>query len=95
MQPSLFRYKIDRLLLMPHRKRLIQMSVWLSKLASERVDRGKETENKDLFHLMIDAHDPKTGAEYTRKDMWIESVLMITGGKSAAAKIQPHFFQPS
>jgi hypothetical protein len=46
MQPSLFRYKIDRLLLMPHRKRLIQMSIWLSKLASERVDLGKDTENR-------------------------------------------------
>jgi cytochrome P450 len=85
MQPSLFRYKIDRLLLMPHRKRLIQMSIWLSKLASERVDLGKDTENKDLFHLMIDAVDPKTGNQYTRKDMWIESVLMITGGECAHA----------
>jgi hypothetical protein len=34
---------------------------------------------------MIDAIDPKTGNQYTRKDMWIESVLMITGGECAHA----------
>jgi len=81
MQPALFRYKLDRLLLMPRRKLFRQMSTWLSKLANERADLGKETGNKDLFHFMMNTVDSKTGKQFTRKDMWTDSVLIFGGGE--------------
>ena len=89
MQPSLFRYKLDRLLMMPRRQLFRQMSSWLSKLANERADLGKDTGNKDLFHFMMNTVDSKTGKQFSRKDMWTESVLIFGGGECTLAAFSP------
>jgi cytochrome P450 len=89
MQPSLFRYKLDRLLLMPRMRLFRQMSTWLGKLANERAELDETPENKDLFHFMMTTMDSKTGKQYSRKDMWTESVLIIAGGECTFAVLSP------
>lgn len=50
-------------------------------MASDREALGKDIENKDIFHYMINTVDSKTGQQFTRKDMWVESMLLLSGGK--------------
>lgn len=86
IQPNLFRYKLDRLLLASRRTAFRETGTWLSKRAYERADKGDDVEEKDMFYAMMHAVDPKTNKSFNRKDMWTESVLLLFSGKSSACR---------
>ncbi|KAK5132154.1 hypothetical protein LTR08_000311 [Meristemomyces frigidus] len=81
-QPKFYLYKINRLFLAARRRKLLQTGRWLGDLAREREQLGNDTQTKDIFYTMMNAEDPKTGRKFTRKDMWVESVLLLAAGES-------------
>lgn len=46
-----------------------------------RIHMGNDIEKKDLFYAMMNTADPKTGIHFTNKDLWVESMLLMTAGK--------------
>ena len=43
---------------------------------------GNDIEKQDLFYHMMNTADPKTGAHFTSKDLWVESMLLMTAGRN-------------
>jgi len=81
IQPSLVRYKIGHLMFASRRKQFRHMGLWLSRLSSERAKLGNDIKQKDMFHAMLNAVDPKTKRSFSNKDMWTESMLLLFGGE--------------
>lgn len=46
----------------------------------DRVAQGRKETNRDLFDSLMEAQDHKRGLEYRTKDLWIESMLLLTAG---------------
>lgn len=46
---------------------------------------GNDIEQKDLFFHMMNTADPKTGIHFTPKDLWVESMLLMTAGADTTA----------
>lgn len=66
---------------------------------------GNDIERKDLYYHMMNTADPKTGAHFTPKELWVESMLLITAGtnvflsgpparsaRSPGARTSNHFY---
>lgn len=52
---------------------------------------GNDIERKDLYYHMMNTADPKTGAHFTPKELWVESMLLITAGTTTPS---PFFLLP-
>ncbi|KAM0720747.1 hypothetical protein Q7P37_004884 [Cladosporium fusiforme] len=85
IQPNLFHYKVDRLLLASRRREFRRMGIWLSKLATARATVGSDEKQEDMFDAMMNAVDPKTNKSFTQKDMWTESVLLLFSGSDTTS----------
>lgn len=49
---------------------------------------GNDIEKKDLFYYMMNTADPKTGNRFTSKDLWVESMLLMTAGKTRSIHVR-------
>lgn len=41
---------------------------------------GNYDEQKDIFNAMMNARDKKSGLQFTRKDLGLESMLLLVAG---------------
>ena len=53
--------------------------------SEDRQRLGNDIEKQDLFYHMMNTADPKTGIHFTPKDLWVESMLLMTAGADTTA----------
>lgn len=79
LQPQLYKLKLDKLFLAPAYSRMMQLGTYAWHNAEERVSSDVDGKH-DLFTGMMNARDDKRGLEFTFKDMWLETILMLGAG---------------
>ncbi|KAI9367032.1 cytochrome P450 monooxygenase [Aspergillus egyptiacus] len=84
-QPKIYKYKLDRIFLSWAYKEILGAGTWAYHHAENLIKRGDLAQEKHLFQMMINAKDPKTGQEFTRKDLWVESLLLMAAGSDTTS----------
>ncbi|KAJ5267074.1 hypothetical protein N7478_009882 [Penicillium angulare] len=79
-QPKVWQYKVDRIFLAPMYKDIVSAGTWVYERAKARVGMGDNVETNDAFSIMMNAKDEKRGLEYSLKDLWTESMLLLAAG---------------
>ncbi|KAL2823230.1 cytochrome P450 [Aspergillus cavernicola] len=101
VQPKVIQWKIDRIFLAAWYRQILAGGSWIFNRAKARKAEAeaKATEAEaaqvevDIFSFLMKAKDPKKGLQYTLKDMWIESMLLLAAGAdTTAATIAFAFF---
>lgn len=82
MQPKVHEWKLDQMFLATMYKDIISTGIWTYNRAKTRASRGKDDANPDLFDALMSAKDHKRGREYNMKDLWTESMMLLSAGKS-------------
>ncbi|PLB46346.1 cytochrome P450 monooxygenase [Aspergillus steynii IBT 23096] len=85
VQPKVFDWKIDRVLLATQYREMLEAGSWIRQRAETRARLGNDIKQKDLFYTMMNATDPKTGQTFTQKDLWLESMLLLTAGSDTTS----------
>lgn len=80
VQPRLWRYKLDRIFFAGLFSPIKTFGLWIRQQAKIRTKLGSSLPQKDCFHYMLNAKDPKTGQPFTEKELWIESLQLIVAG---------------
>ncbi|KAJ5151733.1 hypothetical protein N7492_010028 [Penicillium capsulatum] len=80
VQPKVWQYRLDRIFLAPLYREIIAAGTWVYDRAKARVALGDHGERKDIFTVMMGAKDSKRNMEYSLKDMWTESMLLLAAG---------------
>lgn len=62
-------------------KDIVNAGTRIRERSEVRTRLGNDIEKKDLFYHMMNTADPKTGNHFTPKDLWVESMLLMTAGK--------------
>jgi hypothetical protein len=60
---------------------IVNAGVRIGERSDARTRLGNDIEAKDLFYTMMNTADPKTGLHFTKKDLWVESMLLMTAGR--------------
>lgn len=79
-QSKLWRYKLDRLFFAGFISALKDFSRWIRHQGKERARLGNSGRQKDCFHYLLNAVDPKTGKGFTERELWNESLLLVIAG---------------
>lgn len=82
MQPKIWQYKLDRIFLAPLYRQIISAGTWVYEQAKARACLS-DNEGSDVFTIMMGAKDRKRSMEYSLKDMWTESMLLLAAGMDA------------
>lgn len=61
-------------------KDIVNAGTRIRERSEARTRLGNDIETKDLFYSMMNTADPKTGLHFTNKDLWVESMLLMTAG---------------
>lgn len=80
VQPKLWRYKLDRIFFASLLSPIKSFGLWIRQQAKTRTKLGNSVSQKDCFHYMLNAKDPKTGQPFTEKELWTESLQLIVAG---------------
>ncbi|PWY92800.1 cytochrome P450 [Aspergillus heteromorphus CBS 117.55] len=83
IQPKFFQLKLDTILLANQYKDIIAAGAWVRQRAEARAQLGNDIKKKDMFYTLMNAVDPKTGLQFTQKDLWVESMLLLAAAISA------------
>jgi hypothetical protein len=81
IQPKFINLKIDRIFLASQLKDILTAGTWIRERSELRARLGNDIQQKDLSYNMMNATDPKTGFKFTQKDLWLESIMLLTAGK--------------
>lgn len=73
--------KIDQFFMSSKFKEIVNAGERIGERSKARQRLGNDIEKKDLFYHMMNTADPKTGHHFTSKDLWVESMLLMTAGK--------------
>ncbi|GLA64709.1 hypothetical protein AtubIFM54640_006433 [Aspergillus tubingensis] len=73
-------FKLDCLLLRQKYKEILAAARWTRSQSAARMEIGNNSEQKDIFNAMLNARDKKTGLQFTRKDLGLESMLLLVAG---------------
>ncbi|KAJ5081335.1 hypothetical protein NUU61_009599 [Penicillium alfredii] len=93
IQPKIFECKLDRVLLARLYKEIISAGTWIYERTKTRQSLGVNPDKKDIFSILMNARDLKTGSEYKTKDLWIESILLLAAGAdTTSATMSAAFF---
>jgi hypothetical protein len=65
-------------------KDILNAGTWIRKRSELRACLGNDIKQKDLFYKMMNAIDPKTGSSFTRKNLWLESIMLLTAGRNSS-----------
>ncbi|CAG8015856.1 unnamed protein product [Penicillium salamii] len=77
--------KIDQFFMSSKFKDIVNAGVRIGERSKARQRLGNDIEQKDLFWHMMNTADPKTGLHFTSKDLWVESMLLMTAGADTTA----------
>lgn len=73
------------MLLATQYREMLEAGSWIRRRAEARARLGNDIKQKDMFYTMMNATDPKTGQTFTQKDLWLESMLLLTAGMSCSS----------
>lgn len=76
----MYEWKLDQIFLPAVYRNIIRTGTYTYNRVKDRVARGKNETNRDLFDILMEAQDHKRGLKYRTKDLWIESMLLLTAG---------------
>ncbi|KAL4896063.1 cytochrome P450 [Aspergillus ambiguus] len=85
VQPKFCDLKIDQCFMSSKFKDIVNAGTRVRELSEARTRLGNEIQKKDIFHHMMNTADPKTGNHFTPKDLWVESMLLMTAGADTTA----------
>lgn len=72
--------RLDLVLLSQKYREILAAARWTRSQAAARMEIGNNNEQKDIFNAMMNARDKKTGLQFTRKDLGLESMLLLVAG---------------
>ncbi|KAE8316165.1 cytochrome P450 [Aspergillus transmontanensis] len=84
-QSKMWRYKLDRLFFAGFINALRDFGRWIRHQGKERARLGNSGPQKDCFHYLLNALDPKTGQGFTERELWDESLLLVVAGSDTVA----------
>ncbi|PYH73174.1 cytochrome P450 [Aspergillus vadensis CBS 113365] len=84
-QPYFIKFRLDCLLLRQKYKEILAAARWTRSQSAARMEVGNNSEQKDIFNAMLNARDKKTGLQFTRKDLGLESMLLLVAGSDTTA----------
>ncbi len=76
----MYEWKLDQIFLPAVYRNIIRTGTYTYNRVKDRVAQGKNATNRDLFDILMEAQDHKCGLKYRTKDLWIESMLLLTAG---------------
>ncbi|BCS27712.1 cytochrome P450 [Aspergillus puulaauensis] len=79
-QPKMYEWKLDQIFLPAVYRNIIRTGTYTYNRVKARVAQGRKETNRDLFDALMEAEDHKRGLKYRTKDLWIESMLLLTAG---------------
>ncbi|KAJ5288821.1 hypothetical protein N7478_001851 [Penicillium angulare] len=85
VQPKFCNLKIDRFFMSSKFNDIVNAGARIRERTLARIHMGNDIEKKDLFYAMMNTADPKTGTHFTNKDLWVESMLLMTAGADTTA----------
>ncbi|CAI7678679.1 unnamed protein product [Penicillium pancosmium] len=85
VQPKFCNFKIDQFFMRSKFQDIVNAGVRIGERSDARTRLGNDIEAKDLFYTMMNTADPKTGLHFTKKDLWVESMLLMTAGADTTA----------
>ncbi|CAG7934485.1 unnamed protein product [Penicillium olsonii] len=85
VQSKLWRYKLDRIFFASLLSPIKTFGAWIRQQAKARTKLGNNISQKDCFHHMLNAKDPKTGQPFTERELWTESLQLIVAGSDTIA----------
>ncbi|RAH83811.1 cytochrome P450 monooxygenase [Aspergillus japonicus CBS 114.51] len=85
IQPRFIQLKLDHFLLASQYKDILRAGSWIRQRGEARAKLGNQNAEKDIFSTMMNATDPKTGRNFTQKDLWVESMLLLIAGSDTTA----------
>ncbi|KOS42691.1 hypothetical protein ACN38_g6432 [Penicillium nordicum] len=92
MQPKVYKYNLDKIFLAPLYKDILSAGTWVYNRVKDRVDMGDKVEEKDVFWRMSTAKDQKRNWEYSLKDIWTESMLLLGAGTDTTSSTMSALF---
>lgn len=81
IQPKFINFKIDRLLMASHLKDILNAGTWIRNRSDARARLMDDIKQKDSFYKMMNATDSKTGLSFNQKNLWLESIMLLTAGR--------------
>ncbi|RAH44190.1 cytochrome P450 [Aspergillus brunneoviolaceus CBS 621.78] len=85
IQPRFIQMKLDHFLLASQYKAILRAGSWIRERGEARAKLGNKNIEKDIFSTMMNATDPKTGRNFTQKDLWVESMLLLVAGSDTTS----------
>ncbi|KAJ5202901.1 hypothetical protein N7449_004980 [Penicillium cf. viridicatum] len=85
VQPKFCNLKIDRFFMSSKFNDIVNAGARIRERSEARTRLGNDIEKKDLFYYMMNTADAKTGIHFTPKDLWVESMLLMTAGADTTA----------
>ncbi|CAG7957653.1 unnamed protein product [Penicillium olsonii] len=85
VQSKFCNLKIDQFFMSSKFKDIVNAGDRIGERSKARQRLGNDIEQKDLFWHMMNTADPKTGLHFTSKDLWVESMLLMTAGADTTA----------
>ncbi|OJJ77418.1 hypothetical protein ASPBRDRAFT_50308 [Aspergillus brasiliensis CBS 101740] len=84
-QPCFIKFRLDVVLLTQKYREIVAVARWTRSQAAARLQPGNNNEQKDIFGAMMNAKDNKTALQFTRKDLGLESMLLLVAGSDTTA----------
>ncbi|GKZ22340.1 hypothetical protein AbraCBS73388_008479 [Aspergillus brasiliensis] len=78
-------FRLDVVLLTQKYTEIVAAARWTRSQAAARLQLGNNNEQKDIFGAMMNAKDKKTRLQFTRKDLGLESMLLLVAGSDTTA----------
>ncbi|KAK5174601.1 uncharacterized protein LTR77_001682 [Saxophila tyrrhenica] len=86
--PTLFKWKLDRVLLYRAREEISRLAAWSLDICRAQAKRCADENRPDLFTSMMAAEEKRTGnpdIEGNIKDIWAESMFLLAAGSESTA----------
>ncbi|RDH27046.1 cytochrome P450 [Aspergillus welwitschiae] len=84
-RPCFIKMRLDLVLLTQKYREILAAARWTRSQAAARMEIGNYDEQKDIFNVMMNARDKKTGLQFTRKDLGLVSMLLLVAGSDTTA----------
>ncbi|KAJ6161050.1 hypothetical protein N7470_004446 [Penicillium chermesinum] len=85
VQPSFFNHKINRIFMWSKLRDILNAGTFMKSRCIARQELGNTIEQKDIFYIMENTTDPKTGMFFSPKDLWLESMLLLVAGSDTTS----------
>ncbi|CAG8888676.1 unnamed protein product [Penicillium egyptiacum] len=93
VQPSIYKYKLDRIFLSTISSQIRDFGLWIKVQAKARLNTREQNNSSDFFDYLTTAKDAKTQRSLSQKEIWVELLqLVIAGSDTTAVAISAVFF---